>query len=248
MKRFASLLREIDRKLDLPQPARSQVVLEVAGDLRDAYDHYRETGLGADEAEKRAAATFDLSDQAIAELGRIHRSAMQRMFDRISEQSRARWERFVLVALILFVATFSGREMLTRQFFALASPFIWPILGVTVASVALAVVRSYGLFLRQDHRGKRLRAGLEPLLRLAGGVLLIGAYGFLYEGHRSVRIFEAVPDPELLWPIVIDWLFRIIPMLTAGLLSAIGIGLIWFVLAARAARIERAELEILFGK
>ena len=42
---FTAALRRIDSRLHLPQPARSRVILELAGDLEELYRHYRATGL-----------------------------------------------------------------------------------------------------------------------------------------------------------------------------------------------------------
>ena len=35
MKRFTSLMQEIEAKIDLPQPVKSRILLEIASDLDD---------------------------------------------------------------------------------------------------------------------------------------------------------------------------------------------------------------------
>ena len=55
MSRFAELLGRTAARLDIPQPARSRVLLELAGDLDALYEHYRGLGLEEDEASRRVA-------------------------------------------------------------------------------------------------------------------------------------------------------------------------------------------------
>ena len=51
MSRFAGVLKRVSDGLDLPQPTRSRILLEMAGDLQDLYEHH--LGQGMDE--ERAA-------------------------------------------------------------------------------------------------------------------------------------------------------------------------------------------------
>jgi hypothetical protein len=54
MARFSSIIRDLNSRLDLPQPARSRVLLEIHADLEDLYEFYLQKGAEAAEAEKMA--------------------------------------------------------------------------------------------------------------------------------------------------------------------------------------------------
>lgn len=54
MNPFNPLLKRINDKLDLSQPAKSRIVLEIAADLEDLYRIYRDRGLSEEEALHKA--------------------------------------------------------------------------------------------------------------------------------------------------------------------------------------------------
>jgi hypothetical protein len=45
MTRFSDTLRALNERLDLPQPVRSRILLEIAGDLEDLEQHFLDSGL-----------------------------------------------------------------------------------------------------------------------------------------------------------------------------------------------------------
>ena len=103
MSEFGSVLRSLSDRLDLPQPARSRVLIEVAADLADLEAVYAERGSTPEQAREQALERLDLSDEAIRELVRVHGSPLRRGLDRLGERGRRRWERLALAALLLFL-------------------------------------------------------------------------------------------------------------------------------------------------
>ena len=169
MSQFTEILRSINDRLDMPQPARSRVLLEIAADLRDTYDYYREQGLSQEEA--------DLSDEVLADLTRLHTSAWRRFMDRFSEQAQTRLERALVILTLVFIAAIAGRLVVSVDVFSTARPWIWAALVLTVSAVSYACQKLFLAYVKQDHDPRRLRAGLPSLLVAAGADLLIGAYG-----------------------------------------------------------------------
>lgn len=141
MSRFSGRLRELSEKLDLPQPDKSHILLEIASDLDDMYRFYREKGLGEEEAVKRAGEKLDLSDEALRELVEIHESGMRKLLGRISEQARSRWERVLLAMAVILIAAYSGRQLLSAQLYARASRFVCPILIFALAALVVRNIR-----------------------------------------------------------------------------------------------------------
>lgn len=242
MNRFTDLLQETSDRLELPQPAKSRILLEMAADLEDLYAAYRDQGLGEAEAEARAREHFAASDDAIAELVAIHRTPFQRWMDSLSLQARTLWERLTFIAILLFVLFFAGREMLGTEFFRNASAYVWPVLGVSLTALLLSIAQVYRIYVKKDHRIPTLRRGLPSLLLLGCGALFIGTYGFFIEFYIWMNRITAdgVPIPVSF----ANWLTAGSATMVVGLLTFIITVLIWYVLVSRVRGIEEAELSV----
>jgi len=243
MNRFATLLQTTSDRLDLPQPAKSRILLEMSADLEDLYSAYREQGLDEASAEARSREHFEASEDAIAELVRIHRTPFQRWMDSLSLQAQTLWERLTLVAILIFILLFAGTEMITAEFFRNASIFVWPVIGVSLGVLLLSVAQVYKIYIKKDHRIPGLRRGLPSLLMLGCGALFLGAYGFFIEFYIWMnRIAEhGVPIPVSF----AHWLSAGSATMVVSLVSAIITTLIWYLLVSKVRRIEEAEVSVL---
>jgi hypothetical protein len=243
MSRFVHLLQQTSDRLDLPQPAKSRILLEMSADLEDLYAAYREQGLGESEAEARAREHFEASEDAIAELVRIHRTAYQRWMDSLSLQAQTLWERLILVAILIFILLFAGNEMLSAEFFRNASVYLWPVLGVSLVVLLLSVAQVHKIYIKKDHRIPTLRRGLPSLLLLGCGAFFLGAWGFYIELHIWMRRIaeDGVPIPISF----VNWLTAGSATMVVSLVSAIITVLIWYLLVGKVRRIEEAELSVL---
>jgi hypothetical protein len=237
--RFADILKRTGDRLDLPQPEKSRILLEIASDLEDLYDLYRGPGLDEEEAARRAGEKLAVSDEALAQLVQIHESSFRKLLSRISDQAQTRWERVLLTALVVFIALFAGRELFSSQLYARAGIFAWPILAVGLMTVFVAVFRFYALYIKRDHDIRRLRAGLAWLI--AGGCagIVIGMYGAVIETYRAVR--ASIANIEMSLQYTIACALRCSAMLIVSLLTATAAFCLWFVLVNKARSIEQAE-------
>lgn len=243
MNRFGETLQEINRRLDLPQPAKSRVVLEIAADLEDLHRHFRESGLTDIEAYKRAIEQCDLSDEALFELTHIHTTPWRRFLDQLSAQGQSRWERGLLILLLAFIAVTTGRLLFSTEMFRVASAAVWPILGITGAAVVISAHTFYLAYLKQEHNLARLRAGLPLLASLAGGILVTGMYGYWLGLYRVARQAALDADSSILS--LIGWLTGSSAMLMVCFVCTIVIALMWYMLANKVSRIEQAEAAVL---
>jgi hypothetical protein len=240
MKRFTRLLRETNERLNLPQPARSRIILEMASDLEELYDHYRSQGLSEEQAVRKSEETFQLSDEALAELESIHESAFKKIMDRLSVQARTRWERSILVVIMLFVALFAGRSAVRGGFIDDAGAFIWPLVGTAITALIVTIIKGYKLYIRKEHDIKRLRGGLPLLLLLAGASLVTGIYGFSTEVYLAMN--RIVFDMDNAFTYLLDLSITGSSLFMASILSALCIALAWFVLISRVLTIETEEM------
>lgn len=241
MNRFTDVLNETAARLKLPQPAKSRILLEIAGDMEDVYRVCRERGLAREEAYREAVARFELSDDALADLVAVHTSRFRRFLDGLSEQGRSRAEQAALGLLILFVVATTGQQAAGSTFFAHASALSWPALVLTLLAIVVGARKAWALWLAQEHDARRLQEGLVPILVLGGMNVLLGFFGFWIEVQIIARRLAAGgPGADL-----VIWLRASAATVVVAMMSALICCLIWYVLAQRVATIQRAEVAYL---
>ena len=259
MSRFSSLLNSINDRLDVPQPKKSRILIEIAADLQDAYDFYREQGKSEREATQLAQEKFILDDSTISELSSIHQPLVKKWMDTISLNVQSRWERIILILTLLSIAAFSGRVMLTNSFFERSSIFVWPIWAVFTAGIIQFFIKFYRLYLLKDHDSKNLRKGIDVIAYLAVFGIFLGFAGYFYE-LLFYSIDTIIPGGSLITVLVTvtDSLNRIRDITTcfttsatvmmASLFSGMFLALLWYILNKAAAKIEIAEANSLLGR
>jgi hypothetical protein len=246
MSRFTGLLNRTAARLDLPRPAKSRVLLEMAADLEDMFAAYRQRGLGEDEAMRRVEEKFDASDDTLTELTVLHRSAFGRGIDAFSEQASTPWEKLMLVAVLLFVAASTGTLLLYPSFFTDANAFVWPGVALGIAATGIFLVKARRLFMGKNHRPRRLRRGLPSLLFIACAALFNGVFGFFLEMQSSM--FRIAAEYETGGAQIMPWLVGSTATMILSLLAAILAALLWFVLMSKVRRIELLEAARLLGE
>jgi hypothetical protein len=245
MSRFAPVLRRISAGLDLPQATKSRILLEMAGDMEDLYQHHLSRGSDEAEALRRAEEAFAASDEALKHLARVHERG-GRFADRVTSQVGSIWEKALLLIWVLAVILLVGTVATEERFFVIVSPFIWPIAGLALAALALALRKLNELFLKKPPDVRRLRSGLSVLLFLAGASLAVSGCGLLY--HMRWYADQAVEGaPETVFMMYAGWMLASSSMMIVGLLTAILTALVWFMLASLVSRAENREADTLLG-
>ncbi|MBN2088445.1 hypothetical protein JW964_02480 [candidate division KSB1 bacterium] len=185
MSGFTPILQNINERLDLPQPTKSRIILEIAADLEDAFQYYCDKGLSEELARRQAIEKFDITDEALAELVTVHQSIFRRFLDKLTAQAQSRWERIVLTIVLIFIAAVGGKTVFTSQFIRQASAFVWPILGIFGAILTISVVKIYQLYIKKDHHIKRIHRGLSSIAILGGLNIFLGIFGYVIELYAS---------------------------------------------------------------
>jgi hypothetical protein len=243
MREFTDTLKEINERLDVPQPARSRLLLEIAGDLNDLYEHFRSQGMSKGDARRLALDTCDLSDDALAELVSLHTSLWRRFMDRFSAQAQSRWERALLLVFLVFVVAATGQIVTTAAVFRLAAGWVWPAVFVTFVGVVVGAEKLYQAYIKKSHNARRLRSGLGAVLAAAVADLIIGTYGYAMGMYHAVH--RTAEDVDGMWLFVTEWLLESSSLLIVCFTAAILVSLLWYVLANKVARIEQAEAAVL---
>jgi hypothetical protein len=240
MDRFGRVLRRAERRLEAPEPERSRILLELAGDLEDLYRAYRERGLEEEEAVRRAERWLAPSSTALASLRDVHLPAFDRLLDRLGGTTRGRVE-LVLVALASLLAVGGGVIGVLRSgALSASSPGLWTVAGLGVAGLGVGLSQGYALFVRGDRLGPGWRRRLRRVLAAAAATALAGLLAGAVRLSVAAVPFEGGGIPSALWSEVA----------TAAGVAALGLGasllltLLWLVLRARAVVVARAREEL----
>jgi hypothetical protein len=232
MSRFNTFLHRTGERLALPKATRSLILVEIASDLEDLYQHYLARGLSEEDAAAKAEEKVDMSDEALAELVRIH-SGARGWSDRIVRRMQPLWER---VAMDLIVIFFISSLALGAGFniFRHFNGFIWPILGIFVVLCAVFVVQ----MVRFSHHTspRRHRESLTTPLFLGAASLVVGFVGSGIEFYRTLMGMAA--DPKHAAPLFANVVLEGTATLAVALLVALAAGIAWFYLAGRIVRLE----------
>jgi hypothetical protein len=242
MSPFTEILQDLNEKLDLPQPEKSKIILEVSSDLNDAMAYHISRGSSREDAIRRASETFSVSDETIAQLVRIHESLFRRVMEKLSSRILNRCEKVALISLLLFISVVTGTALMRLEFLVDASRFVWPVAGVAFSVLVVALWKFYRLYIKKVHTVKTLRNGLPLIFFLGAGSLFMGFYGFFLETYCALnRLLGGAWAPDL-W---MDYLLGVSSLLIVSLLVTILAGLVWIVFSNKVYRIEQAEAVML---
>jgi hypothetical protein len=232
MSQFNVFLHRTGERLALPKATRSLILVEIASDLEDLFQHYLQQGLSEEEAAAKAEEKVDMSDEALTELVRIH-SESRAWTDRIVRRAQPFWERFAMALIVLFFVTEWAIGTGFKPFAHLTG-FIWPILGIFLALLTFFIVQMARF---SDHPSpRRLRDSLATPLFLGAACLVVGFAGAGIELYRTLMRMAA--DHEHAAPLFANVVLSCTATLSIALLVALAAGIAWFILAGRVARLE----------
>jgi hypothetical protein len=247
VRRFVPALRRISRELDLPEPTRARILLELASDLEGLVNHYRARGLGEEEAAQRAEAMLLIPPDALQQLIRVHTTGYQRWVSRAAGRLRWGFDLLLFVVGVLPMLLMAVIVIVAQLPAMGAVPLFWPLVAGALAVVTVAGVKAYELFVRRERSTRRLHRGLPALVFL--GVLgpVLGMIAGLTGLYRLAMALgsSALAGPAL--HAVNEQAGRDATLLVLGLLLAFCAGVVWFVLVNRIASIELAESAALLG-
>jgi hypothetical protein len=242
--RFAEVLGPIHRRLLVPHPARSRILLEISADMEDMFQHFRDQGMTEAEARRKVIETFDLSDEALGELVRVHTSFARRLLDRLSVQAPSRWERVLLTLVILFLLISSGGLLARGEIIRNAGPAVWPVLALMLWALLLGAAKTRQIYMGGDYDVRRLQAGLAVILVLAVTQVTVAFFEAWFMLYLFAR--NSMAEIELTGINLMNWLMSSSALMAISMTTAILTALVWFFLAGRVARIEEGEAAILF--
>jgi hypothetical protein len=153
--------------------------------------------------------------------------------------ARPIWLRIILVLVVIGVPVNLIPILIYGRYFTYGSRFIWPVTGVAVLALVIALAKMTTLSLRTTIEPLRQRRGLATMIFLAVTGLGLGWYGLIIETFLAARRIAA--DMEGINHYAARALIGSSATLVVSMLVAIAIGIMWYLLRSTVQRIERAE-------
>ncbi len=260
MNPFKPLLIKINTKLELPQPIKSRIILEIAADLEDAYQSFLHKGMTEQEAAEMAKQKFDLDNHSLHELIRVHQSSFRRWFDHLPTAAQTWWERLILVCLLLFVLISGGITIMNVPLIEEAGPFVWIIFILLIIATVVFLIKIYQIYIKKDHHLTNVKKGLPFLLFISGMTLISCMWGYYWQlytfreyGHiletKMIYLLHTTDEsfPQVFTDLI-NWTIASSSFIMIGMLAAIVIGFMWYYLMIKVSKIEEAEAAILLGQ
>lgn len=238
-------LREVADRLDLPQPVRARVVLELAADLADLESELRASGLSAEDARDRAARMLIPSPDALGELQELHRPLYARLVDRFSDPIRHRLERVVLAAASVGLFGIALSRLIGTGLLNGPAPLTVAVLAVGLGVAVLSVWKGFALYVARHHELENLESGLWLLPVAAAAAVALAGVGLALDLYAVAGRLEADLSGQA--AVLVGWLQRDMGLLSTGLLTALAALGMWLLLSAGVAGVRQAEADLLAG-
>jgi len=257
---FKTLLININDRLELPQPTKSRIILEIAADLYDAYYAYQNQGMSDKEAIEAAKQKFNLDKQSLNELVHLHQTSFRRWFDHLSNTAQTWWERVILLCLLAFALISGGITIMNVPLIEQASPFVWIIFILVIIACAVFMQKIYQIYIKRDHHLPRVKRGLPFLLFISGISLVSCMWGYYWQlytfkeyGHiletKLVYLLHTTDDSfPVIFRLLIEWMIESSAFIIIGMLATILIAFMWYSLMIKVSKIEQAEAAVLLSE
>jgi hypothetical protein len=238
-------LREVVDRLELPQPVRARVILELASDLADFESELMASGLSAEEARARAARMLIPSPDALSELQDLHRPLYARLVDRFADPARHGLERVALFAASIGLFGLALSRLVGTGLLDSPAPLTLAVLAVGFCVAVLCTWKGFALFVARHHELKKLERGLWLLPVAAAAAIALAGTGLVFDLYGVAGRLEADLSGQVM--VLVRWLRRDMGLLSAGLLTALTALGMWLFLSAGVARARQAEADLLAG-
>lgn len=240
MSRFADVLADADARLSVPEPARARILLEISADMEDLQREYLGRGLSEQEAELAVLEHFEMSEDTLRELVRVHDTPFQRSLQTISGQVGSPWPRLLMVFLAILVTFASGTLLIRPQLYRDASLSVWAIMPLLVVGFGIAFTHVGRLARGGDRRTPISQGGLGRLLGLSVLMVAVAGVGLWIELYLSTLRIRNNPAETLIH--LVGWLHMASATMVISLSGALVLGFLWFFLEAWQRRREVAAV------
>lgn len=222
---FLGTLRAIERELTIPIPERTRMLRELEFDLEALGSRFVAEGMPLEEAMARAVEALVPDQETLRALKWVHQPLYLRLTRGWGDERLRSLERAALALATLAVVLTGTGALMRADLLADPSRFLWIVLGLGGAIVALCGWKAHQLWIRRDHR--RPGGGLALLAGLIATTVFAGVFGALWDTYEVASLIEGVPARED--PLVLAWVMRESALLSVSILIAMTGALALFV-------------------
>jgi hypothetical protein len=237
---LARMLEDARRELDLPLPARTRILREIADDALALYGELLGRGWSEGAAAERVRQVLLPSAPARDALESLHAPLYRRVADRFSPSAMRRWERVALVVMVALAVAGSAAAFRSVPLFFDPSPFLIPVMALGATGALVALVACFRLFVEGAREAQEMRSALAPLLATSGLVGVAAMIGASVDLYRLAARLEAAPARSA--DAILAFIRADAALLGVGLTLALALGLVWFLLLQWVSAVEAAEL------
>ncbi len=256
MKEFKEYLQIINKRLELPQPTKAKILLEIYYDLKSAYENYISEGLDKTEAIAKAKGTFGLSQQSIKSLMDIHQSTLRKTIDRFVGASRIPMEKIIVSFIFIMIGIFSLNLIMKGYFMENISYFVYPVFFLFILVLCISGWKLYQLYIRKDHQIKTLRNGMGTIAVIMGIIIFCGFSGYIIESYwaAQTQLYQGpffilcFIGPENILSGMAAWMAKAASLMIVCISSILFSSLLWFLLYNKIQLIECDEANLLLAE
>ena len=135
MSNFQPLLKSIYENLSVPQPQRSKIILEIAADMEDMYEHFLIRGMSEEEAMDKLESEFDFDEDTLAQLKSIHTPGYSRWMENLPKHTQNYWEKGVISILAIFILFVIFSVFSSEDFLVNSRPAIFVLIPFTTIGI-----------------------------------------------------------------------------------------------------------------
>ncbi len=176
---------------------------------------------------------------ALLELDRLHRSRRERWAQGLGAERLRMLERGALIVCLVVTLMVETWVLLQADLLSDPSPFLWPVLGLGAALLALIFLEAGTLWTT----GSTSRLGHSLVLAVVGLIVATSVVGALFDAYALAEMTTRVGPEVRLWTLA--WVAREAALLAVALVLALTGGLAWYLLENWHARLEGARQEVL---
>ncbi|MBN1290695.1 MAG: hypothetical protein JXB48_02565 [Candidatus Latescibacteria bacterium] len=243
MSRFSPLLQRMNERITLPQPEKSRVLQEMAGDLDELYELYLSRGYDELEAQRLAEEKVEAGDETITLLIQLNDTFIRKLLRRLSELTQKRMETISWVTLLVLLCMAFTMKIMNSELIS-DSIFVWILSFLAISLFGVSVSKYYSLYIKKDHEIERLHSGLSLIFFLGALSLLTGLNGFFYELHKAfINTAKETDKMQIYISIAIQ---RSLALIAVGFVIAVCAALVWFIFTLKTLSIEQYEKSILY--
>lgn len=252
MEKMRNLIRELNSRIDIPQPQRSDMICEIYYDMKETYDHYTAKGLSSEEAENRTCEKFSFDNASLKELSDLHCSGYCKMLNRFSSSVRRGLDKSIMVITVLFILFVYFSQISSTELIQNAGNFIFVPLGITSAALIILAVKVMQLYIRKEHSIKNLKRGSVTIIFCSILTLMTGISGYFLQFYKvTVQASKEIElngySTDILIKALVDWHLKGTALLIFSVFSSILIAIFWLMIIKNEGQIIDREADLIIN-